>query len=513
MFKEIGILLILCSSLVITSATADPAETKISITVAQSRTFTLDRPVKRMSVANPEVADVVVLGPTEYYVLGKDIGVTNLVVWDRQTGARSSIEVEVTHDLEGLKSRLFRLIPDQNIEVTSAQRSIVLSGTVPSATAMTTALRIAEGYLSRGAVHDGDGMPGGGAAKRESSRGGGEVINLLQISGAQQVMIEVKVAEIARSELKRMNARFNAFGVRGSWSGGGVNGGAAFPDATFGNSQLRSPSIDSKGSSILAPVLDEFAPNETVIGNQGIFTSYFSESFIFNLVLDAAKEQGLAKILAEPTLTTLTGQEATFLSGGEFPIPIPQGDRSVTISFKDFGIQLKVLPTVLSGDRINTKLDIAVSELSNATSVLINPSQTNASFVVPSLTRRSATGTVELADGQTIALAGLFSDNLRSLVTKFPGLGSMPILGALFRSQDYREGSTELVILVTPRLARPIDPKRLELPTDRYREPTDWDFYMLGRLSAQEPEAAKPNKQAAPITGASAASANQEKAP
>ena len=507
MLKRILSLILFCLSLVFIRAEADSTDKKIAITVAQSRTFTLDRPAKRMSVANPEVADVVVLGPTEYYVLGKDIGVTNIIVWDRETGARSSIEVEVTHDLEGLKSRLFRLIPNQSIEVTSAQRSIVLAGSVPSATAMTTAIRIAEGYVPRSAMRDIEAGPAGGGARRESSRGGGEVINLLQVAGAQQVMIEVKVAEIARSELKRMNARFNAFGVRGSWSGGGVNGGASFPDASFGTSQLRAPSIDSRGSSILAPVLDEFAPNETVISNQGIFTSYFSESFIFNLVLDAAKEQGLAKILAEPTLTTLTGQEATFLSGGEFPIPIPQGDRSVTISFKDFGIQLKVLPVVLAGDRINARLDISVSELSNATSVLINPSQTNASFVVPSLTRRSATGTVELADGQTIALAGLFSDNLRSLVTKFPGLGSMPVLGALFRSQDYREGSTELVILVTPRLARPIDPKRLELPTDRYREPTDWDFYMLGRLFAPESTTPATNAPAA------AESANQESAP
>jgi pilus assembly protein CpaC len=499
--------LLLCLSVFPLLAHADPADKKLAITVAQSRTFTLDRPVKRMSVANPDVADVVVLGPTEYYVLGKDIGVTNIVVWDRESGARSSIEVEVTHDLEGLKSRLFRLIPSHNIEVTSAQRSIVLSGSVPSATAMTTAIRLAEGYLPRGPMHEGEGGPAAAGSRRESARGSGEVINLLQVAGAQQVMIEVKVAEIARSELKRMNARFNAFGVRGSWSGGGVNGGAAFPDATFGTSQLRAPTLDSRGSSILAPVLDEFAPNETVISNQGIFTSYFSESFIFNLVLDAAKEQGLAKILAEPTLTTLTGQEATFLSGGEFPIPIPQGDRSVTIAFKDFGIQLKVLPVVLAGDRINAKLDISVSELSNVTSVLINPSQTNASFIVPSLTRRSATGTVELADGQTIALAGLFSDNLRSLVTKFPGLGSMPVLGALFRSQDYREGTTELVILVTPRLARPIDPKRLELPTDRYREPTDWDFYMLGRLFAPEPTTPASNGPAA------AESTNQENAP
>lgn len=457
---------------------AEPAGEKMALTVFQSRTLTLPRPAKRVSVADPSVADLVVLTPTEYYVLGKDIGVTNVVIWDRETGARSTLEVEVTHDLEGLRSRLFRLIPNQSIEVSSAQRSIVLSGTVPSATAMSTALRVAESYLARVS-----------AARREGGGANtpGEVINLMQVAGAQQVMVEVRVAEVARSELKRLNARFNAFGVRGSWSGGGVNGGASFPDAFFGTTGFRVPSIDSSGSGVVAAALDEFAPNTLVIPNQGIFTSYFSDSFAFNLALDAAKENGLAKILAEPTLTTLTGQEATFLSGGEFPVPVPQTDRSVTIQFKDFGISLKVLPVVLAGDRINTRLDISVSEISNATSVVLNPTQTSSTFIIPSLTRRTATGTVELADGQTIALAGLFSDNVRSIVTKFPGLGSVPVLGALFRSQDFLKGNTELVILVTPRLARPVDPKRLELPTDRYREPTDWDFFMLGRLTSTTP--------------------------
>lgn len=461
-------------------AQADPqSPDRLILAISQSRTITLARPAKRVSIANPEVADIVLLSPTEYYVLARDVGITNLLIWDRETGNRSNIEIEVTHDLESLKSRLFRLIPNQSIEVTPALRSIVLSGTVPNATAMTTAVKLAESYLARS-----------GALRREPPAGvagaghDGEIINLLQVAGSQQVMVEVRVAEVARSELKRMNARFNAFGIRGNWSGGGVNGGALFPDARFSSSQLRIPSINSDASSVVAPVLDEFAPNDLSIANQGIFTSYFSDSFAFNLAIDAAKEQGLAKILAEPTLTTLTGQEATFLSGGEFPVPVPQGDRSVTVAFKDFGISLKVLPVVLSGDRINARLDISVSEISNATSIVINPTQANSTFVVPSLTRRNATGTVELADGQTIALAGLFSDNVRSLATRFPGLGSVPILGALFRSQDFLKGNTELVILVTPRLARPVDPKRLELPTDRYREPTDWDFFMLGRLDS-----------------------------
>jgi len=488
MHRSLLLFLLLALSGAINAADLETSSRKITLPVFQSHTLTLDRAAKRVSIADPEIADVVVLSPTEYYVLGRDVGVTNLIVWDREGGGRSSFEVEVTHDLEGLKTRLFRLIPGNSIEVTSAQRSIVLSGRVPSATTMNTAIRLAESYLARldNARRGREAESEKSETQRNTNRPSGETINLLEVSGAQQVMVEVRVAEVARSELKRINARFNAFGVRGNWSGGGVNGGASFPDAMFGPSGARIPSVSSNSSSVVAPVLDEFAPNDLVIANQGIFTSYFSDSFAFNLALDAAKDQGLAKILAEPTLTTLTGQEATFLSGGEFPIPVPQSDRSVTIAFKDFGISLKVLPTVLAEDRINTKLEVSVSEISNATSVVLNPTQTSSTFVVPSLTRRNATGTVELADGQTIALAGLFSDNVRSMVSKFPGLGSLPVLGALFRSQDFVKGNTELVILVTPRLARPIDPKSLDLPTDRYRQPDDWDFYMMGRISAPE---------------------------
>jgi pilus assembly protein CpaC len=483
---------------------------KIMLTVFQSETVTMPKPASRVSVADPDIADVVVLSPSEFYILGKDVGVTNALVWDRDGGARTSFQIEVTHDLNGLKSRLHRLIPGQSIEVSSAQRSIVLSGSVPNAAAMITALRIAESYLARVGTGRGSREPSNESreGRRDSGRSAGEVINLLEIAGAQQVMVEVRVAEIARSEVKRMNARFNAFGSNGSWSGGGVNGGASFPNAVFSPSQLRVPSLLPEGGAIAAPVLSEFLPNTLSIANQGIFTSYLSDSFVFNLALDAAKENGLAKILAEPTLTTLTGQEATFLSGGEFPIPVPQSDRSVTIAFKDFGVALKVLPTVLSGDRINTKLEVSVSEISNLTNVVLNPAQTNSTFVVPSLTRRNATGTVELADGQTIALAGLFSDNVRSLVTKFPGLGSVPVLGALFRSQEFLKGNTELVILVTPRLAKPVDMRRLELPTDRYREPNDWDFYMLGRLVSLEPPVIPPAPALpAPASPAAASSA------
>lgn len=460
----------------------------ITVPLFQSRVVTLDKAAARVSVANPDLADIVVISPTEFYLLAKDIGVTNLLVWERGSTVRTAVQVEVTHDLASLKGKLHVLVPGSRIEARSAQRSIVLSGQVPSATAMNAAVRIAEGYLAQITSRQGEQFAQETGSRREDKSVGG-VINLLEIAGAQQVMLEVKIAEVARSELKRLDPRFNVFGRNGLWAWGGVNGGATFPDALFGVDALRAPIFAGGGGASTGPVVDEFAPNELFIRDKGLFASYLSGNFALNIAIDAAKEHGLAKILAEPTLTTLTGQEASFLSGGEFPIPVPRGLDTVGIEYRDFGVGLRVLPTVLGGGRINVRIDVSVSELSNATTVLLTPGSANSSFVIPSLTKRSASGTVELADGQTIGLAGLINDNMRSMVTKFPGLGSVPVIGALFRSQDFVKGQTELVILVTPRLARPIDPDRLRLPTDGYREPSDADFFLRGRLQAPAPKA------------------------
>jgi pilus assembly protein CpaC len=217
------------------------------------------------------------------------------------------------------------------------------------------------------------------------------------------------------------------------------------------------------------------------------------------MALNMAKDKGLAKILAEPTLTTLSGQEATFLSGGEFPIPVPQGNLgSVTIEYKDFGVGLKFLPVVLGNGVINLKLSVDVSEINDSNSVLISPITTNSTFIVPALTKRSAQVTVELKDGQTIGIAGLISENVREMIRKFPGLGSIPIIGALFRSESFIKGETELVIMVTPHLAKPIDPDDITLPTDSFVEPGDWEFYWMGRM---EGDRERPKADAEPELG------------
>ncbi|MEJ2605024.1 MAG: hypothetical protein P8172_17440 [Gammaproteobacteria bacterium] len=226
---------------------------------------------------------------------------------------------------------------------------------------------------------------------------------------------------------------------------------------------------------------DEFLPNDLRIDDKGFFASFLTRDTLFNVAFDAAKENGLAKILAEPTLTTQTGQEAQFLSGGEFPIPVPRGDNGITIEFKEFGVGVKFLPVVLDSGRINLKLNISVSELVASNTVGITSDGVTSSFIIPSLTKRSAVSTVELADGQTIGIAGLINENLREVVTKFPGLGSLPVVGALFRSQDFLKGETELLILVTPRLAKPLGPGEIRLPTDGFAEPNDWEWFLLGK--------------------------------
>ena len=456
----------------------------------KSRVLSASAAIARVSVGNPDIADIVILRERELYVLGKDLGTTNVLLWNNSDQLVGSVAVEVTHDLEGLKRKLFELFPNEKIEVYAAQRSIVLAGSVSSVVSMEAALQLARGYLAQI-----------GTAVREqqfeqqqassSDRTGGDIINLMQIAGAQQVMLEVKVAEIARTELRKFEMEFNGINVGGSrWNIGAVNGGATFPDALFAPGDIRVPVFDQKAP--FGPVVDEFMPNPLSIDDTGFFASLLTTNGLLNLTLDAAKENGLVKILAEPTLTTLSGQEARFLSGGEFPIPVPQGLNGITVEFKEFGVGLTFVPVVLGNGQVNLKLAITVSELNAGNNVVLNAQGSTSSFLVPSLSKRSASAAVELLDGQTIGIAGLINEDLREVVTKFPGLGDLPILGNLFRSSQFQKGESELVILVTPHLARPIPKDQIRLPTDDFIEPNATEFYLFGRIEGKAPEAVPP---------------------
>ncbi len=428
------------------------------VPIYKSRVLAVPRPVRKVSVGNAGIADVLITSPREVYLLGRGLGSTNVLLWDGSGKLIDSMDVEVVHDLSALKSKLHDVLPGEQVSVFSAQGSLVLRGQVSSTAAMDTAVSIARSFARKAS----EGM----SEERKAAKGGKAdeemaVINLLTIGGSQQVMLEVKVAEMQRSLVKRLGINLAAVGSRGNWS--------------FGTTNLSNVNtwMDLNQSSLLA--------------------SFASGSFALDMVIDAAKEDGAAKVLAEPTLTTLTGQQAEFISGGEFPVPVAADNDRITIEFKEFGVGVKFLPLVLDSGRINLNLNVSVSELSDANSLVVGaPGATTGagdevSTVIPSITKRSAQSTLELADGQTIAIAGLINENTRDTVSRFPGLGDLPVLGMLFRSQEFIRDETELVILVTPHLAAPVDASRVALPTDNASAPSDAEFYLLGRTKGAEP--------------------------
>jgi pilus assembly protein CpaC len=492
-----------------------------TVPIYKSRIVDLPGPVKRVSIGNPDIADVLILGGESLYVLGKDLGATNVLLWDREDHLVSSLNIAITHDIESLKRQLSSVLPGERIEVASAQRNLVLSGQVTSTVKMDAALQIANSFLEQAATAKDKIMfkqdaPGGGGANGQNDKKVGQVINLMTVGGAQQVMLQVRVAEVNRDAVKNLNTQFNAINNSGKWVVGGVNGGATFPDALFEPDKVRIPIFGNgtnAGGNPIGPVFDEFAPNTPSISSTGLFASFLSNEFLANVVLDVFQTRGLAKILAEPTLTTLSGQDAQFLSGGSFPIPVSQDNGQIGIEFKDFGVKLSFQPLVLDPNRINLKLNVSVSELADTSSVILRPIGTAAVFAIPSLTERRATSTVELADGQTIGIAGMMNEKMRSAVNKFPGLGDVPILGNLFRSQSFQKGLTELVILVTPHLAKPIKPSDIKLPTDAIVDPSNTEFYWQGRIEGRKSTAPAPTPAPTPPSSgaAPAAPANSER--
>ncbi|PMG30346.1 pilus assembly protein CpaC [Shewanella sp. 10N.286.52.C2] len=411
------------------------------IPIFKSRVLVLPKSVHRVSVGNPDIADIKLLPKNELYVLGKKLGSTNIMVWDKNEVLTSVMDIEVTHDLNGLKLRLHEFLPAEKLAVQTSQGQLLLSGQASNLQKMNTAVELAQAYV--------DSAPTVGKPKST-------VLNMMTIGGGHQVMLEVVVAEVQREVARQFDSKFLIFNQGDKLSGGVVGGGGV---------------VDTGIGGVLS---------------KGFFAQYINNDLLMNFALDVAKQNGLAKVLAEPNVTAMSGQSAEFLSGGEFPIPVPDSDGSTTIQYRDFGVGVKFLPTVLDSGQINLNLNVVVSEVSNANAVSIQSNNTSAIMVVPSLVKRSTATTVELADGQTIAISGLISDTLRENIDKVPGLGDVPVLGQLFSSKSFRSGQTELVILVTPRLVRPFNKKDIALPTDGFVSPSDMEFYLLGKISTKE---------------------------
>src|SRR5215467_2551792 len=416
---------------------------KLELTAGKSTVLDLPVAIKRASLANPDVADTVVLSPTQIYLTGKAMGVTNLTLWNESGKMMGMYDVVIVPDLTRLKENLYKAMPDEkNILVMSSHDSITLSGTATSATSLSRAMSIAEAYVP----------------KKE------KVINSMQVGGVQQVMLEVRVAEMSRELVRRL----------------GINATAMTPQG-FGMTALNQLTTMLGGNSFagVSGGVTNALTNTLNLSQQA--TSAVNGAFQFQTgnitwsgFVDALHQENVVKVLAKPTLVALNGQEAAFLAGGEFPIPVPQAFGLITIQFKKFGVGLVFTPNITDKKHISLSVAPEVSELD-----FQNALRTQG-FIVPAITTRRASTTIELADGQSFAIGGLMRDNVREIINKYPVLGDIPILGALFRSTSFQKNETELLIIVTAHLVKPLDMTTQTLPTDYFEEPNDFEFYLMG---------------------------------
>ncbi|MGF1771149.1 type II and III secretion system protein family protein [Vibrio wakamikoensis] len=455
------------------SLAATQAGKLVSVPHHKSKNVILAGKAKRVSLGDPDVLDIVMLRSNEVFLIGKKLGSTNLMAWDSRGRLIESINIEVTHDLNGVKSKLYEFLPNETIEVHSSQDKLILSGQVSNQAVMNMAVKVAETFTAGAPADE-------GTESKDETVADTKVINLMSIGGAQQVMLEVTVAEVQRSLVRRFDSDFHFFNQNGNFGWGATSGGGV---------------IDAIGGGV-GPIFNVPSIEET-----GLLATFLDGNTLFTLALDIAKENGVAKVLAEPNLTALSGSKAEFLAGGEFPIPVPNRD-GITVEYKEYGVGLKFVPTILSDQKINLVLSVDVSEIANSGSLTLDPIETNATYIIPPITKRTAASTLELADGQTIGIAGLLSENVRDVSSKLPGVGDVPVLGQLFNSQEFISGETELVILVTPRLATPVDRSKLLLPTDAFVKPNDVEFYLLGQGAyiAEMDDASNPNQQSQTTT-------------
>lgn len=415
----------------------EPVE-KLDLTQRKSTIIELSIPVKRVSLSDEEIADALVLTPQQIYLTAKVVGITRLTLWDETDKVITFFDLEVSPEISRLKEKLHEMFPDEeDIRITAIHKSISLSGTVSSTLILSQVLSLAQAYASEGKF---------------------QINNFLQVGGVQQVMLEVRVADMSRSTSKRF----------------GINFGYLTKSGKFGVSVLDNLGRVTPGS---GPIESVFGPANDV----NLIFRFMRHDATWTAFIDAIKDEGLLKILAEPTLITLSGKTAYFLAGGEFPVPIPQSgagglSNSITIKYKPFGVGLNFTPTVLSNGKISMEISPEVSELDFDNAVSFQ------GFIIPGITTRRVSTVVELADGQSFAIAGLLNDKIVENVRKYPFIGDIPIINNLFKTSTFDKIERELIVIVTPHLVRPLDKAKQTSPTDQYVEPNDIEFYLFGRL-------------------------------
>ncbi|OIJ42965.1 type II and III secretion system protein family protein [Massilia timonae] len=413
-------------------------------------------PASQVTVGDPQVANVVVPNSGEVVIVARSVGTTNLIVSGRDKKS-TVIDIAVGVDTSALRSQFDTLFPqEKDVRIGSSGNALILSGMVSDAAVASQLVELATAFQEIGSSgaesNSGAGSPspaGVGAPAAASAGGaaqsaGAKVLNMLSIAAPQQVMLEVKIAEVSKSLVDQLGAKAGYTKTNGSWTYGVVS------------------SLLSGGAGSLGGV----------------------GAGIKELTIDGEKRDGLVKILAEPNVMAVSGQEASFLAGGKIFIPVAQssggGTPIITLEEKEYGVAVKFTPTVLAGGRINLRVAPEVSELNREGIGISTGGSGNASAILPSFTTRRASTTVQLLDGQSFAIGGLIRNNVTSNIKRFPFLGEVPVLGTLFRSSDFQNDRTELVFIVTPRLAKPMEAVPA-LPTDHYVQPSRTEFLLGGQ--------------------------------
>lgn len=429
------------------------------VPVNKGQVLKVDRAFGQALIGNPAIADIMPLNERSLYVLGKATGSTSLTLYDRGKTLIAVVDLVVGPDILALRRQLGELFPAEKIGARASNESVVLSGVVSSAPVLARAVQIAETYAP------------------------GKVVNMMSVGAAQQVLLEVRFSEMVRTVAKEIGIN-NAF-ISNS---GKVFGGTG--SDPVGTTLL----TDASGRPIvdLGSILDTFG----IVGG-----SFNFGDLNITTVLDALERKGMVNTLAEPNLVALSGETASFLAGGEFPVPVAQngigaeGGRSassITVEFKPFGVSLGFTPTVLEDGVINLVVTPEVSSIDPGASIRIG------GLTIPGLRTRRAQTTLELRDGQSFAIAGLIRNDFKDTIRQFPVLGSIPVIGALFRSSAFEKQETELVIVVTPRLVRPTAPELIALPTDRVTPPDELDLFLRGRADRVRGEKPPPPRPSAP---------------
>jgi pilus assembly protein CpaC len=423
-------------------------------------------PAGAVMVGDPKVANVVVPGASEVVIVARSVGSTNLIVSGRDKRS-TVIDLDVAIDTSALRAQFDTLFPlERDIRIGASGNAVVLSGMVSDVGVASALVDLATAFqesaapAAGGQADSGAGSPSplsvGAPASAPAAGSGGaaKVLNMLSIAAPQQVMLEVKIAEISKSLVDQLGAKAGFSKTNGNWTYAAVS------------------SLLSGGAGAVSAV----------------------GTGIKELTIDGEKRDGLVKILAEPNVMAISGQEASFLAGGKIFIPVAQnssgGAGLITLEEKEYGVAVKFTPTVLAGGRINLRVAPEVSELNREGIGITTPGSSNsATAILPSFTTRRAATTVQLQDGQSFAIGGLIRNNVTSTIKRFPFLGDVPVLGTLFRSSDFQNDRTELVFIVTPRLAKPMQ-SQPALPTDGYVQPSRAEFLLGGQLEGRAAPAA-----------------------